>query len=524
MTDPHELSTWQSRLEKARNGRELLDLLLSASDAKRRVRQMPAQDLYHYVTRIGLADSAELLALTTPEQVQAFLDFEAWRRDRLSVKRLDPWLETLLHAGPEVLYRSLMALDDELLNWIVRRSVTVIAIEDPDDFHPPEGEYVLTPDGRMCIVFPEPSPRDLPIKIFLDALMRNDPAYCYNLLVHAASALDSVLEDTASRWRAGRMADLGYVDPHEALVVYTPPRPDQIRAARASMPGDGAPPTHWLAPVVEPADRLQAALDRLDANGRRTMQEGLTLLVNMALAADRVEAWDVEGQKPVLDRVRAGLLLGLDALAGPEGDAARDAALLAETSLIFVFRTGYARALEVAGPLRRAARDRKLAGPGGRVDAVDLSALRPWAESLTRRHPERPDGRPFASPVELEEARRAVDVLIDVVAAAGDDRPEDAALGAWLFTRLTLDLLGLEGTTLPSDQLEHAREALFARGVVRPEARLAARDAWRRMGGRTEAALDALLAEAEEQIGGVAPETRLEARFVPIWRVGRPTA
>jgi hypothetical protein len=484
---------------------------------------MPAQDLYHFVVRIGLSDATELLALASPEQVRTFFDFDAWKKDRLSIKRIDPWLEALTNAGPEALMRGLLALDDEVLNWIVRRSVRVYAIEDPEEFEPPEGEYVLTPDGRMCIVFPEPAPRDLPVKVFLDWFMRSDPAHCYNLLVHASSALDSVLEEQAWRWRSGRMADLGYVDPYEAPVVYTPPRPDQIRAAKATLPGDVAPASHWLAPLVAPADRLQAAIEALPAEPRRAVQEGLAYLANMALAADRVEPWDLDGQRPVLDRVRAGLLLGLDALAGADADPARDAALLADTSLVLIFRTGYARIVEAVRPLQKAVQAKRLAGPGGRVDAVDLAPLRPWAEALSARHPQRPDGAPFAAPADLETARGRVALLAELADVAGDARPHDAGVGAWLFTRLTLDLVGIEGGALPLDRVAEAHRALFHAGHLRPEARAAARDAWRRLGGRTDAALDAVLAEAVEQMGGVAPETAAnEPRFLPLWIVGTP--
>ncbi len=526
MTDVRELAAWHAQLDRARTGRELLDLLLSPADAKRRIRAMPAQDLYHFVVRIGLADATELLALASPEQVRTFFDFDAWKKDRLSIKRVDPWLEALTNAGPEALMRGLLALDDEVLNWIVRRSVRIYAIDEPEEFEPPDGEYVLTPDGRMCIVFPEPSPRDLPVKVFLDWLMRSDPAHCYNLFVHASSALDSVLEEQAWRWRSGRMADLGYVDPYEAPVVYTPPRPDQIRAARASLPGDVAPASHWLAPLVAPADRLQAAVDHLPPEPRRAVQEALAYLANMALAADRVEPWDLEGQRPVLDRVRAGLLLGLDALAGADADPARDAALLVDTSLVLVFRTGHARVLEAARPLTKAVQAKRLAGPGGRVDGVDLAALRPWAESLSARHPQRPDGTPFATPADLETARQRATLIAELADVAGDARPPEAGLAAWLFTQLTLDLLGLEGrSTLPLVRVAEAHRAIFRDGQLRADARAAAGVAWRRLGGRTDAALDAILAEAIEQMGHVAPETAAdEPRFLPMWRVGPPAA
>ena len=55
-----------------------------------------------------------------------------------------------------------------VLTEVLKASVQVLVIEDPEDFDAPDVERVRTPDGALCICFPESAPRDLPIKIFLD--------------------------------------------------------------------------------------------------------------------------------------------------------------------------------------------------------------------------------------------------------------------------------------------------------------------------------------------------------------------
>lgn len=512
-----DLAAWKTQLATARSGAALLDALLSPHDAAALVPKLPPEDLHLYLRTIGLADSTELLALASGEQVRAILDHEVWVGDRPDVDRLDPWMGALMQAGPTVLYRRLLELDDELLNWVVRRSVDVIVVEDPDGFDPPDVEHVMTPDNRLCICFPESAPRDMPVKLFLDMLIREDTAYCINLLVFAGAAVDSVLEEQAYRWRSGRMADRGYVDYYEALAIYTAPP----RSARPGPDADiGEAPAHrFVAPVIDPEARLAAAFAALPPADADRARAGLGYVANMALSADRVEPWDLEAQQSVLARIRAGLVLGLDALTGPQADAAADATVLATTSMGLVFRTGYARTLEAAAPARRAAADGLLAGPEGRLDAVDLPRLKPWVEALCGRHPTLPDEAPIASPDDLARVTAAASIVAELARCA-EGRPDAVGIGAWLFTAFAHDALGEPaGGPLALAKVPAVALSLFTEGQLRPEARAAAEAWWARIGGHRPEALAALLEEARGQVGAVR-DGAPDIRYTPILWVG----
>ncbi|MCB9527206.1 MAG: hypothetical protein H6701_02245 [Myxococcales bacterium] len=518
---PTDLHAWRATLARARGGRALLDALIEPHDAARLIPKLPIDDLHAYVHRIGLADADAVLALASDAQVRGMLDTDIWTRDTLALDRVDPWLTALMRAGPKVLTTRLLALDDGLLSWLIRRTVETIVIDDPNDFEAPDGEYVVTPDGALCIRFPHGEPRDLPIKVFLDRLMRDDAELCINLLVHSQVALDSNLEEDAYRWRSGRMADRGYVDYYDALAIYTAPRPDQIRDAQSAIPADAPAVERWLVPVLAPAARLADAFGALDPEAIDAVQGALGYIANMALSADRVEPWDDAAQAATLDRLRAGLVLGLDALAGPDADPARDAEVLAQTTLALVFRTGYARTLEAAAPLRRALKDDLLTGLGGRVDGVDLPALRPWAESLADRHPHGPAG-PFTTTEQLTHARHRAALIAELGRVAGRERPRAIGVGAWLITWMTRDLIGLDGPgALPADRLPDAHRALFARGRLTPAAHEAAADWWRRAGGDDPFALEQLVDAATEALAGIAPAD-LDPRYLPLWYVGEP--
>ncbi|MCA9544191.1 MAG: hypothetical protein KC613_07360 [Myxococcales bacterium] len=508
---PTPFGPWRAALDHEPNGATLLDLLISPHDAAALIQRLPADDLYGHVLTIGLEDCTELLAMASGEQVRAMLDSEIWVRDELSVERLDPWLTALMHAGPDVLGQRMLDLDDEVLNWILKRSVRAVVIEDPEDFNPPEAEHVTTPDGRLCVVFPEGEPRDLPVKIFLDWLMRQDTELCLNLLLGAEAALDSVLQEEAYRWRTGRMADRGYVDYYEALAIYSPPPRDAV-AVRA--PVEGAAPHRWIAPLVDAEARLAAAFGALPEDTLDTVQAELAYVANMALSADRVDPWDSEAQAQTLARLRAGLGLGLDALGG--GDAARDAAVLAATPLALIFRHGYARMVAVRGPL--AAHRKALRLGDDAVGAVDVDALRPWAQALLgERHPQRPGGTPLATPADLAEANIVAGALAELATVAQVSHGTEVGLGARIVTAFARAAVGLQGDgPLPASMLAEAHRALFTRdGAWTDLARASMTAFWSGRGGQRASVRDGVFEQLRAEVGAVRAEA-VEPRFVSL--------
>lgn len=512
-TDLARFEAWRGELARARSGGALLNALIDPADAPRLVPMLPVEDLHGFIRRIGLEDCTELLSLTSGAQVQGILDTEIWTKDALEIERLDPWLRALMAAGPEVLAQRLLAQDDELINWTVRRYARAMVVEDPDDFDPPDIEHVLTPDGRLCIFFPEDGERDLPVKIFLDVLMRQHPVFCVDLLIHSSAALDSVLQEQAYRWRSGRMADRGYVDYYEALAIYTPPQ-----ASAPVEASEGPAPRHWLVEVVDPDARLNAAIAALEQDERETLAQHLGYTANMALSADRVDLLDEEAARETMTRLRAGLVLGLDALAGSPAVPEQDARVLLLHGPSHVFRVGYARTLEAAKPLRLQAVRQLLRYADDPVGALDHPTWQSWGEALLDRHPRHPEGRPLQAN-ELPFAQAWATALAHLVRFAGEARPAEIGLGAWLGTGVLRAALGDPGLApLTADQVAPAHRALFDHGAIRPAARDRVTAWWRESGADDEAALALVLDAVRGQLGRLDPQT-LDPRFTPWVRV-----
>ena len=247
-----------------------------------------------------------------------------------------------MRAGPEVLTRRLLDLDDALLMYLVRHHVDAFMVEVPDDFEPPSEMHVFTPDRQTCLVFKTDEDESLPIRIFLDTLMRFDTAHCLNLLAHINATLMTNLEEQSFRWRAGRVADRGYIDYYEALKIYAP-LPKGYRHSRPKIVEGFTPSLKSKALMGwrEPHAPLARAVRQLTDEDLETFHYETALASNMALSADRVELWDTGTQYLVLQRIRNGIQLGLILELGTEATDPALAQHLKNRGAIELFRLGY---------------------------------------------------------------------------------------------------------------------------------------------------------------------------------------
>ena len=115
------------------------------------------------------------------------------------------------------------ALDGELTALIFARWLTIYDLslgEDPEDGD--ERPFMTTPDTFFAIKFPEDESTALLARRIIEDLYRADMVLARHTLMSAHSEPVAELEEMSYRWRAGRMADIGYVDYYTALEVYRP--------------------------------------------------------------------------------------------------------------------------------------------------------------------------------------------------------------------------------------------------------------------------------------------------------------
>ena len=541
-------------------GHRKLDALLSAQDPAAAVASVPIPDLYQLVDEVGLNEALDLLSLATPEQVRGCIDIVAWDQDQLQVTALVPWLHALVETGYENLGVVWEQLDTELTALTLQRLTRIYDLsqgEAPDEDE--ERPVLTTPDTFFALVLlPDDQATVDIIHRLVEDLYRADPdgILARHTLMAARSEPPAELQEMSYRWRAGRMADLGYVDFYEALEIFRPLAADTVTVGegtedrfgpQAAPDQDGSQDrsdTVGAMPAVVAAGVvgrgfLARALDRVtDPAELARLEMALVVLVNKVLSAARVSAGDQEALKAGAEHASASVALGLEAVS--KGDQDRAVAALQTVSLTRLHRVGHTLTLPLARMARALA---PRAVSAGEPDASMLAALcgrRPWFPRALD-----DDGgtgiRAFES---MDDVRRVAEALtrlalrvavadsleVDLLAlAAGpaDAGPADAgpALDDHARTALLRAMAGgaFEATPLTMDELERFRRTALAGGTLTPQARdtaaamlLGRLDQARVTAGRhlLPGLLAGWLADIEALLGPLPADQRPDPRFL----------
>src|SRR5256885_8448716 len=212
-------------------GKEKLDVLLSAPDPEALVQSIPDQELYLALLEIGPEDAAEVVALSSPSQFRHAIDLSAWPGsdagpEPASVLR---WLRLAREGAghgdrASQRYREKLAgLDAEMLSLTLRRILRVHDLQ--DEAEPPVQDYgrtYRTPEGRYLVELLEGTDYAL-AKGLLDDLYADDVLGTTRLLESLRWDVPTELEETARRWRDGRLRDRGFPDLEEAVSFYARP-------------------------------------------------------------------------------------------------------------------------------------------------------------------------------------------------------------------------------------------------------------------------------------------------------------
>ncbi|HET8538927.1 MAG TPA: DUF6178 family protein [Anaeromyxobacter sp.] len=359
---PSDLRAAREALARAR-GRKRLDVILDARDPQALVRALPADELYLVVREVGLGDAAPLVQLASAGQFKVFLDLAAWSRDSVEPRRALPWLRAA-RAGASLepkaaarWARKLAALDRELLFLVLRDTLRVHDLEQDPDPEIASDRFMRTPEGKLVVEFLADGAEYAAVRGVLDDLYAEDPFAATRLLSSIRWDLPSELEESALRWRTGRLADLGFPSAEEAASwLARPPR------APAHPPGPPARPAGFFLAALERGTLLDRAVARLAPEDRDAVEPQIVAAANAVLVADAVDPGDPDRVRSAFESARAYLELGLEQLAGR--DEARAAEVLAATPAKRIFQEGFGRVLE------RSWRARKIlerAGEGTRL-------------------------------------------------------------------------------------------------------------------------------------------------------------
>ncbi|MFA7383232.1 MAG: DUF6178 family protein [Desulfurivibrionaceae bacterium] len=362
-----ELTPFRADLARALTRRG--ERLLAAPDLAGEVAALEPLEAYYLVREMGLEQALPILRVLSHEQLQACLDLDCWNRYDFAIDSLEEWLTPFTAIDAETLAQTFLSLDYVLQLLFLTKTVTVY---DPDtDQVPPEDEgretaRAMTPDGFYLLELKEPG---LAMKLhpftLLDALYQSDPGATHRLLSEIRVDLPTQIEEEALRFRSGRMEDLGFATPGEAMVLFSRP-PARQPLPRPQEPLDSAVtrlPSVYAAPLLE-ATLLQRALSLVTAsNILSRLEQELVWTINSAIMAYGEKSQDIEHITAIVTRVRDTLSLGLESLLGQEKPpcppdegqaAARAAELLEIWPLTDLFRHGYGATMVLQEEVRQA--------------------------------------------------------------------------------------------------------------------------------------------------------------------------
>jgi hypothetical protein len=327
-------------------GKRRLDLILDARSPDALVQALPADEIYFTIREIGLADAAPLVALASSEQFRIFLDLDCWRNAECDPHKILPWLRAAragANQSPRAegrWQRKLAALDPELVELILRATLAIHELEQDPDPELQSDRFMRTPDGKYLIEFHVEGVEYLAVRGLIDDLIAEDPLRAVRLLEAVRWEFPSELQETALRWRAGRLADLGYPTLEDALSYFSRP-PSKVERP-AGLPH--RPPGFFLS-TIQRGTLLSRAADQVSPEVRDRFEQELVTTANAVLVADAIDPGDVPAVRRAFETALATLEMGMEVLSG--GDDARAAGVLATAPLKRIFQHGFGRTLEL---------------------------------------------------------------------------------------------------------------------------------------------------------------------------------
>jgi hypothetical protein len=537
---PGPLARLRAQLAGPRGARKV-DALLSTPDPEAAVAVLPVTELFELISELGLDDAADIVHLATPEQIRGCLDLEIWDRDAARMELARPWLAALIDAGYEKVSQVFAGLDAEWRALFLQRHAQIwdltLGEEPPEDTADP---LYFTVDRFFALELLGDEDTQRLLRQLLDDLYRGDPDVARHTLMAARSEPPAELEEQAMRWRAGRLADLGFLDYYESLELFRPLDADAVAIGEGTEDRIGsvvdtdataADLPIAVAEHVLARSFLARAWDRVDDPAEHErLEAALVLVVNKILSAARARPGDPASLRAGADYATATISLGLEVLT--RGDIDRAATALGSVALGRLFRVGYtvgARLARLAHGL--ASRTRTAGEPAAAVIAA-LTQPRPWFARILD-EPGRIGIRPFESQADV---RRVAEVLarltlrvavaesLGVNLLAMNQLPEPRPdLDDHVRTALARVVGGgeLASRALTHDELRDARAALAA-GRIPPATRAGAHTAvLARLdgarihagGGALQGVVDDWLDELEALLRDLDP-ARLDARFI----------
>ena len=333
------------------SGKEVLNRVLDHESPRQLIQQLPYDDFFWLVKKVGDDDCLPLLALASEDQWQYLLDLEVWRKDALDVERATLWIGRLQKADRKRLVRWFYG-DGETIAWYhLFRSVQLEVRTADEIYDLPNGFFSV--DGIFYVRVLDKKQRDT-IEELLRTMASEDHERYQALLLGISGVVPAELEEEMYRMRNVRLAEHGFLPFEQALSVYAPLDPGRLRSEE-SVEMRSQDFSHEdkleLAPIsplhhAGGQNILALASSRITDN---YMLDRIYLefagLCNQIFSADGLEYHELEALITTSRKAAGCLNIALEKLCGSDISSAEK--LLRTNSLVSIFRVGFGLVLRL---------------------------------------------------------------------------------------------------------------------------------------------------------------------------------
>lgn len=346
---------------------QALNRILSDPQPAALVHSFPETDFYLLIHDIGPEDCLPLLALASDRQWDHVVDLESWDRDRIENSQVTRWLNLLLEADPKRFIRWFLTQRLSFVEFYLFHNIEVRVREhdqDPSDF----GDDFFTLDNVFYLRFLKMPPTAEGVTIgeeqrrqfltnFIERLAAHDHLAFQSVLFEATHVIPAETEEEEYRWRNVRLAEKGFLPFDEAVGIYQPVKPGDLkRRVPNTVPQPREEAAVLPVPAVplreirtdNPFSRALAALDPGDVLSH--IQWEFSNLCNQIVVADRKSIRGREELREVVKKACGYLSIGLERLKESpqkELELRRAAQALTRYPLGQLFRLGFGAALEL---------------------------------------------------------------------------------------------------------------------------------------------------------------------------------
>ncbi len=343
-----------------------LDRILNDPNALELVQSFPEQDLYFLIQDIGPENSLPVLSLASNRQWEYIVDLETWQKDRIEMNSVTRWMNLLLEVDPKRFVQWFLNEKLEFMQFYLFKNIEVRVREhdqDPSDF----GDNFFTLDDTYYVRFietPLSKKSGGPAEVQRQKLMRKLTRYLadydhrtyQNILLEATHVIPAETEEECYRRRNVRLAEKGFLPFDEAIGIYQPIKPQDLkRPSSKNTPQTGDDPS--LLPVPQYHFKMLKEVNYFTC-ALRMIEEGAVLLqiqtefanlCNQIIVADHKTIRERDQLKAIVKKVCGYISLGLERLSEAKKglNPYQAAGLIAKYPLAQLFKVGFGGALEL---------------------------------------------------------------------------------------------------------------------------------------------------------------------------------